>query len=376
MRIHPVVAALAIAMCAGACRTHDAKNDANAQLARLSKKLGIPIDTSGSASGAATTEGDPCSLLDSNQVAAAIGPLAAPPYRGTYKPEPGSESCRYETKNHRRMLVSVDWDGGKMAMKMVGFGRSLTDPLAKHGEETVGQTVLSSGDTIAGAWDQVAEGPMQCCDLHALKADQHVEIDWTGTRLSMQGAAKLLDSAVAHLAHPLQIDGSANAAIALGDSLYVTDAKDSTVDMCALVPQAVVESIIGRKLTAPPERGQAPGALGARDCTYTTTMVGSGNLRQQFELELRDWHDGAVEFATDQHTIGIAGRAMRRQITGDTTMLPTDTSEYPLGPWDEAGPSTSMGYEAVKGPIMIKVGALGEKKTVLALLARAVSSVP
>lgn len=376
MRIDRVVAALAVIALAGACKKDDAKDKANAQLAELSKKLGIPIDTSGSAGGAEQAGGDPCSLLDSSQVAAAIGPLAAPPYRGSYKPDPSGESCRYETKNHRRMLVSVDWDGGKIAMKMVGFGRSLTDPLAKHGDEKMGQTVLSSGDTIAGPWDAVAEGPMQCCDLHALKADQHVEIDWTGTRLSMQGAAKLLDSAVVHLAHPLKIDGSAPAAIALGDSLYAADAKDSTVDMCALVPQAVVEQIIGRKLTEPPARGQAPGALGARDCTYTTTMPGSGNLRQQFELELRDWHDGAVDFATDQHTIGIAGRAMHRQITGDTTMLPTDTSEYPLGPWDEAGPSTSMGYEAVKGPVMVKVGALGEKKTVLALLARAVTSVP
>ena len=105
-------------------------------------------------------------------------------------------------------------------------------------------------------------------------------------------------------------------------------------------------------------------------------MPGSGDLRQQFELDLYDFHDGAVSFATDQHTIGIAGRAMRRQITGDTTMVPTDTSEYPLGPWDEAGPSVSMGYEAVKGPVLIKAGALGEKKTVLALLAKAVTSVP
>ena len=376
MRIHRVVAALTIVALAGACKKHDAKDDANAQLAKLSQKLGIPIDTSGTAGGAQNTEGDPCSLLDSSQVAAAIGPLAAPPYRGTYKADPRADACRYETKNHRRVLVSVDWNGGQMAMKMVGFGRKLTDPLAKHGEEKTGMTVLSSGDTIAGPWDAVAEGAMQCCDLHALKGDQHVEIDWTGTRLSMQGASKLLDSAVVHLAHPLSINGSAPAAIAQGQALYAADAKDSTVDMCALVPQPVVESIIGRKLTAPPEPGQAGGALGARSCTYTTTMPGGGNLRQQFELTLYDWHDGAVSFAQDQHTIGIAEHAMRRQFTGDTTTPPTDTSAYPLGPWDEAGPSTSTGYEAVKGPVLIKAAAFGEKNMVLALLSRAVTSVP
>ena len=375
MRIHRVVAALAVIALAGACKKHDAKNDANEQIAQLSKKLGIPIDTSGTAAGAESAEGDPCSLLDTSLVIAAIGPLAAPPVRGTYKPQPSAESCRYETRTHRRMLVSVDWNGGKIAMKMVGFGRRLTDPLAKHGEEKVGATVLSSGDTISGTWDQVAEGPMQCCDLHALKGDQHVEIDWTGTRLSMQGASKLLDSAIAHLAKPLPINGSAPPAIALGDSLYAADAKDSTVNMCTLVPQSVVESIIGRKLTEAPKPGDAGGALGARDCTYTTTMP-EGGMRQQFELTLYDWHDGAVSFATDQHTIGIAEHAMHRQFTGDTTTPPTDTSEYPLGPWDEAGPSSGRGYEAVKGPLLIKVGALGEKKTALALLSRAVTSVP
>ncbi|MGH7648051.1 MAG: hypothetical protein ACREND_08025 [Gemmatimonadaceae bacterium] len=371
MRTHRVVVA-AVVLAFAACGKHDAKNDANAKLAQLSTKLGI--DTSGSASGAQNTEGDPCSLLDSNVVATAIGPLAAPPYRGDFKPNPDSPSCRYETMNHRRMLVSVDWNGGQAAMKMIGFGRKMTDQLAKQGEEKTGMTVLSTGDTIHGTWDQVSEGPMQCCDLHALKADQHVEIDWTGTRLSMQGAAKLLDSAVAHLAHPIPVNDAA--ALAQGESLYAADAKDSAVNMCALVPQAVVETIIGRKLTGPPEPGTQPGAAGARECTYKTTMPGGGNLQQQYELTVWEWHDGAVEFATDQHVIGMAGHAMRRQFTGDTTTPPTDTSEYPLGPWDEAGPNTSMGYEAVKGPIMIKASALGDKKIVLALLGKAISSMP
>ena len=376
MRIHQVVAAAIVLTLVAACSKHDTKDDANAKLAELSKKLGIPIDTSDGANAAHNAEGDPCSLLDSNLVAAAIGPLAAPPYRGDFKPDPRAESCRYETKNHRRMLVSVDWNGGKVAMKMVGFGRKLTDQLAKQGEEKMGVTVLSTGDTLKGAWDQVAEGPMQCCDLHALKADQHVEIDWTGTRLSMQGAAKLLDSAVAHLAHPLPISGTAAAAMAQAESLYAADAKDSTVNMCALVPQSVVEGIIGRKLTEPPVPGQQPGAAGARDCTYKTTMPGGGNLQQQYELTLWEWHDGAVSFAQDQHTIGMASHAMRRQFTGDTTTPPADTSEYPSGPWEEAGPGTSMGYEAVKGPLLIKASALGDRKTVLALLGRAVTSMP
>lgn len=374
MRIHRILAAAIVLTLAAACGKKG-KDDANAKLAEMSKKLGIPIDTSGGANGAQNAEGDACSLLDTSLVAAAIGPLAAPPYRGEFKPDPRAPSCRYETKNHRRMLVTVDWNGGKAAMKMVGFGRKLTDQLGKQGEEKMGMTVLSTGDTITGTWDQIAEGPMQCCDLHALKGDQDVEIDWTGTRLSMQGAAKLLDSAVAHLAHPLAINGRAPASMAKAESLYAADAKDSAVNMCTLVPQSVVEGIIGSKLSAAPVPGSQPGAAGARDCTYSA-LVPNGSPPRQFELTVWEWHDGAVEFAQDQHVIGMASHAMRRQFTGDTTTPPTDTSEYPSGPWDEAGPNTSVGFEAVRGPLLIKASALGDKKTVLALLGRAVTSVP
>ena len=314
--------------------------------------------------------GDPCSLLDTTEVAAAIGPLAAPPYRGSFKPAANSSSCRYETKDHRRLLVDVDWSGGPAAMRMVHFGRGLTDGVSKAGDLTKGKTVLSSGDTLLGDWDEVAQGAMSCCVLHALRGDQHVEIDWTGTRLTLPGGGALLNAAIKRLDHPLAINGLAG--IPAGEKLYAADAKDSALNMCALIPQAVVESLVGAKLTGPPKSGSAAGGNGARQCAYYAP--GPGNMQREYDLDLWEWHDGAVEFATDQYAIHGGARAMSKQFKGDTTSIRVDTSAYPLGPWDVAGPTSSMGYEAVEGPYLVKSMAFGDKKAVLALLARATTT--
>lgn len=255
-------------------------------------------------------------------------------------------------------------------MKVIGVGRKLTDPIAKQGEERIGTTVLSTGDTITGAWDQIAEGPMQCCDLHALKGDRHVELDWTGTRLASMAAAALLDSAVKRLDHPLAINGRSG--LAAAQQNFAADAKDSALVMCDLIPQAKAEAMLGRPLVKPPQRGTATGAAGARQCTYTTVVAAPGVMPQEYDVTLWAWRDGAVDFAQDQYASHMGSRALRRQITGDAT-TPVDTANYPLGPWDVASRSVSPGYEAVKGPYLVKVGGF-DKPATLALLAGAVQA--
>ncbi|MEO7103881.1 MAG: hypothetical protein ABI311_10905, partial [Gemmatimonadaceae bacterium] len=67
------------------------------------------------------------------------------------------------------------------------------------------------------------------------------------------------------------------------------------------------------------------------------------------------------------------GHAMRRQLAGDTTAVRVDTAAHPVGPWDEAGYMSSPGFEAVKGPMLVQVRALGDRTGTLALLAKAVT---
>ena len=366
MRTGSSVAALALLALVAGCEKK--KNDN--QFVQQLKHMADSMKAANPSQGGEAKTGDPCSLLDTTEVAAAIGPLAAPPYRGTYRPEAGSSSCRDDTKDHRRLLVDVDWSGGPMVMRMIHFGRGLTDGISKSGDMKVGKTVLASGDTLQGDWDEIAQGPMQCCQLHALRGDQHIELDWTGTRLTPAAAGALLNSAIKRLDHPLPIDGDAG--IPAGQRLYAADAKDSALNMCALIPRAVVESIIGAKLTGPPQPGSEAGGNGSRQCTYHAP--GPGNIQREFDLDLREWHDGAVEFAEDQYVIGGATRAMSKQFKGDTTSIRVDTSAYPVGPWDAAGPTTSMGFEAVEGPYLVKSMAMGDRKAVLDLLAKATTT--
>jgi hypothetical protein len=199
--IVPTIAMCGLVVGCGKKTSNPSQDAIRAQLEELKKKF--PSQPSGP-----ERTGDPCSVIDPAEVAAAIGPLAGPPYRGTYKPIPGNGSCRYDTKDGRRLLLEVDWSGGPMAMKMIHFGRSLTDQAMK-GETKVGKTILATGDTVTGDWDEVAAMPMNCCILAALRGDQMVQMDWTGTRLTTSAAAALLNKALSRLDHPLAIDGNA-----------------------------------------------------------------------------------------------------------------------------------------------------------------------
>jgi hypothetical protein len=322
--------------------------------------------------GGSNGQGDPCALLDTTEVAAAIGPLAGPPYRGTFRPEAGASDCRYDTKDHRRMLVSVDWSGGPQVMRIVHFGRGLTDGVSKQGTLTTGKTVLASGDTLIGDWDEVAQGPMQCCDLHALRGDQHIELDWTGTRMAMPAAGALLNSAVKRLDHPLGISGAAG--VAAAEQTFAADAKDSALDACTLLSQSTVEGIIGTKLSGAPDHGPPQqNGFGPKECIYRVAPT-AGQMPQEYDLILFSWRDGAVQFAQDQSAIGMAGHAMRTQLTVNGAPAPVDTTENPVGPWDEAGPTPSMGFEAVKGPVMLRLNGTGGRKVLLALLTQAVNA--
>jgi hypothetical protein len=364
-RLLAVVAVLALA---AACSSKDKSRQS---ISDLAQKLGAKQDSVSQGSGDESNGRDPCSLLDSSEVAAAIGPLASPPYRGSFEPNANAETCRYDTKDHRRILVSVDWDGGAAAMKIVGFGRKLTDPIAKQGVEQTGVTVLSTGDTLKGSWDQVAQGPMQCGDYHALRGDRHVELDWTGTRLTPQTAAALLDSAVKQLDHPLPINGAAG--VPAAKLIFAAEAKDTTLVMCDLIPQSKAEAALGHPLAKPPEHGHAAGAKGNMECDYTTVLAAPGVIPKEYDVTLWAFRDGAVDFAQDQFATGAGMHAMRRQVTGSGAAPASDTSGHPAGPWDIAARSPSPGYEAVKGGALIKVAAF-DSAGALALLGAAVQA--
>lgn len=355
-----VTAALALALLATAC-TSQLKD-------RIARAKAEHEAASGAEGGGAAGGGDPCTLLDSAEVAAAIGPLAGSPYRSGGLPSVSGDACRYDTGGYRRLLVSVDWSGGKIAMKMMAFGRSLTDKALRA--ETQTGMVLKTGDTLRGDWDQVAMTPASCCSLDALKGDQHVELDWAGTALTPAAAGKLLNTAVGRLAHPLAVNGAAG--VAAAQQRWAALAKDSTLDACSLVSQQDAEAILGAPLLGPPDHGEAQGNRGKRICYYRTPLPNAPNLHNEYDIEVREWVDGAVAFASDQFVINGVANGMRRQLGSDTTTDPAAVNAS--GPWDEIGSSVSGQFEAVKGPVLLIVSGMGDRARLQALLAKAVTA--
>jgi hypothetical protein len=297
--------------------------------------------SSGTAGDAEVSDGDPCGLLEVKEVEAAIGPLRDAPYRfneSKNRPDVDGGTCVYQAKDLRRIKVSVDWTDGAIGMKMLRGARQMTD------QAMSGDMVTETGDTIAGAWDEVAPMPMNCCILEALLGDQAVTLDWTGTRLTTADGARLLDVAVQRLAHPLDIDGTAPVAAVL--ARQAAEPKDR--DPCGLVTRAEAEAILG-PLTAAPERSDSGHG---NKCTYLYT-------EQKFPAAAEVtviWTQGYVAFAADLHVKGIVGTRMVPRITGG--VLESEDSLHPPaipGPWDDAN-DTGGQFTAVRQDVMITVG--------------------
>jgi hypothetical protein len=347
MRTHAVILALAVAAAAACGRKSEMPKFARSD---------SPSTSSG------PTSGDPCSLLDTTEVAAAIGPLVGPPFRGDFLTDRTSNVCRYETKDHRRLLLTVDWTMGPQMMHMVHFARNLTDK-AMQGETKAGVTVLKTGDTLVGEWDEIAAAPVVCCALDVLRGEQHLKIDWTGLRLTPVAAAALLSAALKRIDHPLAIDGTLG--IASAKERLAADAKDTLIDVCALVSQKDAEALIGTPLTGPPDHGE--GKIDIGDCYYRTPMNGvvGSRIVLVYEVRLKEWHDAHATFMQDEailHGLGSAANA-------DTSSTQTP------GPWDEEGVGPA-GYEAVKGNLMLVAGTSGNQKKAEALLAKAIAAAP
>ena len=115
------------------------------------------------------------------------------------------------------------------------------------------------------------------------------------------------------------------------------------------------------------------GASGVRECDYHV-VTPPGYPVEEYDLTLEAWRDGAEAFAEDQYVVAMASHALHHQLTGDTVATPTDTLEHPSGPWDEAGFMSSPGYEAFKGPWLLRVSAMGHREAALGLLARATTA--
>jgi hypothetical protein len=239
---------------------------------------------------------DPCSLLDPKEVEAVFGgPLGTAPYRGSNNdPMVDGSDCVYLSANFQQITLSVDFDGGQQAYHVSDFIGNVVKGAGIVNEKTKKVMVSEDGSEIAGEWDEAKLTPFNCCVFNALRANQMISIDFTGSSATLKQAAGLVDAAFKRMDKPLSLDGGANVAAATA----FLKTRPARRDPCSVLSQAEAESILGT-LIAPP-------VANADSCSYERPPDG---IRQIYELRYK-WRGGNYDFRTNLQAAKMGGVAM------------------------------------------------------------------
>jgi hypothetical protein len=281
------------------------------------------------ASAANTGKRDPCGLLKVEEVEAVTGSLAGPPYRAGARatPRPNGEDCRYETSDRRSIRLNVTWQGGKDFIAMMGAAQALVEAAGLK------QLKLLDGSTASGRWDQAAING--CCEFNALRGDQVVTVDVSGSKATIAQAAALADAAIQRLDRPLDIVGTIG--IKAAEDRAARRPKPRNV--CELLTRADAEAIAGVSLSQPPQGNTS-------SCTYAWPIDAQGS---EYDLKLMvTWQDGFSEMRTTGAAIGNASTML-----GMDRLKPSGAAQNG-GPWDDFSQSI-IGVSAVKGDVMVSV---------------------
>jgi hypothetical protein len=242
---------------------------------------------------------DPCSLLQTSEVEAALGArLGTAPYRGgSNSPAQSGDECIYQTANFQTVTLSVDWDGGQQAYHIgdfVGNAVKRTGALTDKAKQTM---VSEDGSTIGGEWDEAKLTPFNCCIFNALRADQMISIDFTGSAMTLKAAAALVDAAFKRMDKPLKLDGSTNVAAAK----TFLKGRPKPISPCSVLTQAEVEAILGSPLAKAPEEDRSI-------CTYTLPQLPDAPPRI-YDLQFF-WSAGNYSFRQDLSAAKMGGAAL------------------------------------------------------------------
>jgi hypothetical protein len=271
---------------------------------------------------------DPCSLLEPKEVEAVLGaPLGTAPYRtspnGMNRPTASGEDCIYQTSDFHTIELSVDFKDGAQAYRVMGFGKKLVGAGAPNAAIKKAFT-LDDGTELAGEWDEAQLMAMTCCIFNALRGDQMISVDFTGSDATLRQAAGLVDAAFKRIDKPLKIDGGAG----LDAARALINTRPKPVDVCTLLTRAEAEAIIG------PLSGD-PVSHGTDECTYPVPPI--NGVPRVYDLNVK-WDGGYAKWRTLPHIVNMVGNAMA--IKGDTQSPEPANAEEAPGPgdaWAHAG---------------------------------------
>ena len=240
---------------------------------------------------------DPCSLLEPKEVEAAFGaPLGTAPYRGSnLKPAADGSDCVYQTASFQVVTLNVSFKDGQQAYHIGDFVGSLVKGAKGAVDDKTKRVMVSEdGSEIAGEWDEAKLTPFTCCSFNALRADQMIGIDFTGSAMALKQAAALVDAAFKRIDKPLTLDGGANAAAAKA----FLKTRPTRVAACSVLSQAEAEAILGKLVAAPKEQRDS--------CSY---QLPSAGIPQIYELDY-GWQGGNYDFRQDLQAAKMAGSAL------------------------------------------------------------------
>ena len=296
---------------------------------------GGPESSHEATAGNEATEPDSCGLLKVEEVEAVMGKLAVPPFQiGNKGPEVGGDRCGYRTADLREMQIGVTTEGGATLLKMM----ALPSGMAKDAT-LKGKLPLPEFADIAGDWDEARI--IGCCNLNALLGDAMIDLNFAGTKLTMEQAAQLMNSALPRIRKPLPIKGNVGVAAALAQDAE----RPKERPVCSMFTRAEVEALLG-PLTAEPTGSE-------RDCTWRYQRKGiDGKLRDwPMEVKLR-WRGG---FADLRESVQLAGKVISSLIGGGNSGGEAAAPEAAKieGPWDEA--ASAVDFMAVRKDVIVHI---------------------
>ena len=277
---------------------------------------------------------DPCSLLQTSEVEAALGaPLGTPPYRGgSYNPAADSNDCTYQTASFQTVTLSVDWDGGQQAYHIGDFVGNAVKRTGALSDKAKQAMVSEDGSTIGGEWDEAKLTPFNCCIFNALRADQMISIDFTGSVMTLKAAAALVDAALKRMDKPLSLDGDANVAAAK----TFLKGRPKPISPCSVLTQAEVEAILGTALAKAPEEDKSV-------CTYTLPQLPNVPPRI-YDLQFF-WSGGNYRLRQNLSAAKMGGAALGSMSM--TVKVEQQVSDAPPASAPGSGPAPPVGTHTV-----------------------------
>lgn len=391
MQDHRMFGAIAICALLGACGSGQQAHNPQATQDAHAAASGDALPPMAESDTGEFHHDDPCALLQPAEVEAAFGaPLGTAPFRGSNNnPAPDGSDCVYMSRHFQMVTLSVEFEGGQQAYHVGDFVGNMIKggPKGVISDKARQAMVSDQGGAIAGEWDEAKLTPMTCCVFNALRGDQLIAIDFTGSSMTLKHAAGLVDAAFKRIDKPLGLDGGANVAAATA----FLKTRPQAQAACSVLTQAEVEAIIG-KLAAAPKAGNDM-------CTYELPHP-AGYPPRVYELHFT-WQGGNYDLMQDLEAARMAGAALggmtvqesrtvevpasgsssspsgvqtrhitetvsvdeaSKRLTGQTFAqgmhLTGEQDTQATGSWERAADAGS-GFEAVKKDVLVKVSGFG-----------------